>query len=361
MKCEIERREERPNDLKVNNMSKTIYYLGAGASCGKRDKSGRILEGIPLVSEIPERFGAFRDSISKVVVPKDKINFWNLFRISSSYVEQSKQRMLEDIDSLITGILQHATIDTYARKLYLTQNINNFEKLKDVLCIFFLWEQAGHGPDNRYDTFLANVLEMPNLNLPHDISILSWNYDSQIEQAYRAYGDAHGLIIYEKNTKGKWPELTDFGRIIKLNGRASLVDSPTINSILNNKNLPLMLQLIIIYEHIHIDTSEIGFQFNNHLSFAWEDAIHKDKWLSTIKSTIEDTEQVVVIGYSFPYFNRELDRQVFRNMPHLKKVYIQDLNIDAIKQAMQTVLPVNNYVSIIPIEDYRQFYLPAEL
>lgn len=342
-------------------MSKTVYYLGAGASYGKRDESGRILEGIPVVSEIPERFAEFRKSFLKVVVPHDEINFWGLFRAKSYDVEQSRQRMLEDIDSLVTGIQEHATIDTYARKLYLTQNQKDFEKLKDVLCIFFLWEQAGHGPDNRYDTFLANVLEMPYLNLPHDISILSWNYDSQIEQAYRSYGKAHGLIVYEKNTEERWPELTDYGRIIKLNGRASLVDSPIIHAILNNKELPLALQLIIIYDHIHIDTSEIGFQFKNHLSFAWENAKYKDKWLNTIKSTIEDTEQVVVIGYSFPYFNREMDRFVFRNMPNLQKVYVQDKNTTAVRLAMQAVLPINSSVPIIPVDDCGQFYLPGEL
>lgn len=342
-------------------MSKTIYYLGAGASYGKRDDSGGILEGIPVVSEIPARFDLFRDSISKVVVPQGEIYFWDLFRTNTHDVEQSKQRMLEDIDSLIAGIQEHATIDTYARKLYLTHNQRYFEKLKDVLCIFFLWEQAGHGPDNRYDTFLANVLEMPNLNLPHDISILSWNYDSQIEQAYRAYGNSHGLIVYEKNTEGKWPELTDYGRIIKLNGRASLIDSPIIHAILNDKRLPLALQLIIIYDHIHIDTREIGFQFKNHLSFAWEGANYKDQWLNTIKATIEDTEQVVVIGYSFPFFNREMDRLVFKSMPKLEKVYVQDINTAAVRQAMRAVLPTNMSVTTIPIIDCGQFYLPAEL
>lgn len=342
-------------------MSKTIYYLGAGASYGKRDKSGAILEGIPVVSEIPTRFDAFRAFISMVNIPKGNINFWDLFKTSSYDVEQSKQRMLEDIDSLINGIKEHATIDTYARKLYLTQDNKDFEKLKDVLCTFFLWEQVHHKPDNRYDTFLANVLEMPYLNLPHDVSILSWNYDSQIEQAYRSYGNSHGLIVYEKNTVGKWPGLTDNGRIIKLNGRASFVDSPIIHAILNDKMLPLALQLIIIYAHIHIDTKEIGFQFKNHLSFAWENAVFKEEWLNTIKSTIADTEQVVVIGYSFPYFNRKIDRMVFSNMPKLEKVYVQDINIDAVRQAMQAVLPTDLSILTIPISDCGQFYLPAEL
>lgn len=342
-------------------MSKTIYYLGAGASYGKRDEFGGIQEGIPVVSEIPSRFNAFRASISSVSIPDRLMYLWNWFSAEPAEVEQFQKRLIEDIDSLIVGIQEHATIDTYARKLYLTQNKRGFEKLKDVLCAFFLWEQIEHKPDNRYDTFLANVLEMPKLNLPHDISILSWNYDSQIEHAYRSYGTGNGLIVYEKNTKGKWPGITDNGRIIKLNGRASFVDSPIINSILNEKRLPVSLQLIIIYGNIHIDTSQLDFQFYNHLSFAWEESSNKENWLSTIQSTIEDTEQVVVIGYSFPYFNREMDRFVFRNMPKLEKVYVQDINTAAVRQAMQAVLPTNISVSTIPISDCGQFYLPGEL
>lgn len=342
-------------------MSKTIYYLGAGASYGKRDTHGGILEGIPVVSEIPSRFDSFRARISSEIISDRIISFWDWFSLDSAEVKQYQKRLIEDIDSLIIGIQEHATIDTYARKLYLTQNIRGFEKLKDVLCTFFLWEQVEHRPDNRYDTFLANVLEMPDLNLPHDISILSWNYDSQIEHAYRSYGKGHGLIVYEKNTEGKWPELTDFGRIIKLNGRASFVDSPIINSILNEKRLPVSIQLIIIYGHIHIDTRGLDFQFNNHLSFAWEESSNKEKWMTTIKSTTADTEQVVVIGYSFPYYNRKMDRLVFRNMPNLKKIYVQDINTAAVIQSMKAVLLSHLHVDIEPITNCDQFFLPGEL
>lgn len=42
-------------------MSKTIYYLGAGASYGKRDNNGAILEGVPVVAEIPKEYEAFKD------------------------------------------------------------------------------------------------------------------------------------------------------------------------------------------------------------------------------------------------------------------------------------------------------------
>ena len=40
-------------------MSKTIYFIGAGASYGKRDDKGNVIEGIPIVSEIAKEFAAF--------------------------------------------------------------------------------------------------------------------------------------------------------------------------------------------------------------------------------------------------------------------------------------------------------------
>ena len=88
---------------------------------------------------------------------------------------------------MIQGIKDHATIDTYARKLYLTKRYRDLERLKSLLCAFFLWEQLEHRPDGRYDTFLANVLDNQTLNIPEEISIISWNYDSQIELAFSSY------------------------------------------------------------------------------------------------------------------------------------------------------------------------------
>jgi len=342
-------------------MSKTIYYLGAGASAGKRNEQGLILEGLPVVSEIPDRIEFFREYISNADIPHGDINFWNRFYIESNNVERNKEDMLNDIDFLIQGIQSHATIDTYARKLYLTGNEKGFEKLKDVLCAFFIWEQIVNSPDNRYDTFLANVLEMPSLNIPRDISILSWNYDSQIEMAFRSYRDRPGLNVFEKNRESRWPEMSDTGRIIKLNGSATFVDSPIVTNILADKQLSVELQLIIIYSHIKISLSGFGIHFKTHLSFAWEDSPNQENMLNTIKSTTEDTEYVVVVGYSFPFFNRQTDRLIFGGMQRLRKIYVQDMNADAVIQSMKAVLPPHLHVDIEPITDCDQFFLPGEL
>lgn len=152
-------------------MSKVIYYIGAGASYGIR-KSDEIIEGIPVVKEIPSEFDAFKRFIEKAEVPEGDIVFQDMYRTGHDDVENEKRYMLHDINSLIQGIKDHATIDTYARKLYLTKRYRDLERLKSLLCAFFLWEQLEHRPDGRYDTFLANVLDNHTLNIPEEISII---------------------------------------------------------------------------------------------------------------------------------------------------------------------------------------------
>lgn len=341
-------------------MSKTIYYLGAGASYGKRNEAGDIIEGMPIVDEIPKEFEAFRDYISKVAIPSTEVSFQNIYMTSPESVESTRQYMLYDIDSFIQKVKDHATFDTYARKLYLTKNNHEFKKLKDVLCAFFIWIQYIKNPDGRYDTFLANILDSQTLNLPKDISIISWNYDSQIETAFRSYRLKPGLPVYEKNIQGTWPVLADSGRIFKVNGSATFSDM-SILPFLSQGKMNHAVQLILFYSNLGVDTSSMGFEVRTHLSFAWESSPNQENMKRYIQATTEDTEQVVVIGYSFPFFNRETDRQIFKDMHNLKKVYVQDINANAVRESIQAVLPENRQISVVPISNCNQFYLPREL
>ena len=342
-------------------MSKTIYYIGAGASYGKRNENGGVIEGIPLVAEIPKEFSEFRECISKAEIPQGEISFLNKYVTESDSVKMKWQRLLSDIDSLIDGINEHATIDTYARKLYLTRDTRMFNILKDVLCTFFVWVQLDRKPDNRYDTFLANILEMESLVLPKDISIISWNYDSQIEMAFKSYQSSRLLPVYEKNIQGEWPPLYDCGRIFKVNGSATFVDTSLFTLIKDYSNTSPAILLIMFYDDLNADTTEFGYQFRTHLSFAWEDSPNALKMRETIKATVADTEQMVVVGYSFPFFNRETDREIIGYMDKLKKIYVQDIVPNAVKESVLAVLPVGRKIDIVPISNCSQFYLPSEL
>ena len=55
------------------------------------------------------------------MIPSDsEMVFQNTYRQSASNIESERHDMLYDIDQIIKGIQEHDTIDTYARKLYLT-------------------------------------------------------------------------------------------------------------------------------------------------------------------------------------------------------------------------------------------------
>lgn len=343
-------------------MSRIVYYLGAGASFGKRDSSGTILEGVPVVAEIPAQFDTFCDYISNASIPSNsEIIFQDMYRVSSGMVEQERRDMLSDIQFFKSGIRAHFTIDTYAKKLYLTHDIANFEKLKRVLCAFLIWEQVEHTIDSRYDSFLANILESKtNLSLPKDISIISWNYDSQIELAYRAFDPNRYLPIFEKNIQGTLPTIPDGGRVFKVNGSATYADKSVVMTLLKENDAGKRIaQFVEYYGSVKSDTSEFGFQNKTHLSFAWEESA-SDKMMGSLYETLSDTQVVVVIGYSFPFFNRRIDREIFNAMGSLKTIYVQDINPSSVIQTIDAVLPDIN-IRKVPISDCTQFYLPPEL
>ena len=343
-------------------MSKTIYYIGAGASYGKRDDGKKITEGIPVVAEIPEQFALFRDCIATTAIPTDgEMVFQQKYRTTASNIDSARRDMLYDIDQMLNGIQEHATIDTYARKLYLTNHYEDFKRLKILLCSFFIWEQLSHKPDGRYDTFLANVLDNKTLNLPKEISFISWNYDSQIEIAHSSYSETVKPVVFEKNLECGWPSLTDNGRVFKVNGSATFANSEMVSLIKNNDKTPYAIQIIRFYSNCLADTSSMGFQYKTHLSFAWEKSPNDENMMQSLRETTKDAEQVVVIGYSFPFFNRETDRTIFRGMPNLMRVYVQDINPDAVIQSLNAVLPAGRKVDIVPVKNCEQFYLPAEL
>jgi len=58
-----------------------------------------------------------------------------------------------------------------------------------------------------------------------------------------------------------------------------------------------------------------------YLHFAWEQDYFNNQ-SAKLFSNIADTKVLVVIGYSFPFFNREIDREIFRRMEKLERIYI---------------------------------------
>jgi len=99
------------------------------------------------------------------------------------------------------------------------------------------------------------------------------------------------------------------------------------------------------------------------LTFAWENTPLSNSIIENATLATSKTYVLVVIGYSFPFFNRVVDRRIINSMINLEKVYFQapkeDVNnlitrFKAIRSDFKKLDPE-------PIEDIKQFFLPPEL
>ena len=358
-------------------MTDVVYLMGAGASYGKRTKEdlshkveiingdtksvrhiycANIIEGMPLIIEIPQRILYICDLIRNSDSTPD---LYITTAKTQPSIESTKDLLVKDLMWLYDGAIKHATIDTFAKKLFLTERVEEYNKLKKLLAIYFIIEQVINKPDSRYDTFLANILT-PNLKIPDRIKILTWNYDSQFEIAFNEYRktiispkDIGCYSLYDN-------EITESPAIFKVNGTASFNNWNSLANFRSNHKLNKTILDKIIYAYK--DNESL-------LSFAWETSKKKSDDIPTIRTAIEQIKEariLVVVGYTFPFFNRVVDKSLISSMDYLNKIYIQDPRANEVMQNIDAVLPVHKKkpyepVSIIPITNCDQFYLPPEL
>jgi hypothetical protein len=81
------------------------------------------------------------------------------------------------------------------------------------------------------------------------------------------------------------------------------------------------------------DTNYSDRQKINYLNYAWEyftdkhdfKGIFVDEAVTNAVRVAAETQILVIIGYSFPIFNRQTDKKIIDAMTRLQKVYVQDL------------------------------------
>jgi hypothetical protein len=344
-------------------MKKITYLFGAGASA----------KAVPVVKELPDKLDKFLERLRSDRIFSFSENDSILIGETSVLKQKIKARLHLQLESLIKEIKNHASIDTYAKKLYLQPNSGNrLLHLKTTLACFFAMLQTLDNYDRRYDTFFASIITKTN-EIPNHLRILSWNYDSQFEIAYTHYTSLediasiqtklsispnnlqlHGLSSIEIDT-------TKFG-IFKLNGTAS-VFNPQEGKIHPMVGIPekeitkeTVDRILFLYALLQ-DYS----QYNNLLmNFAWEDHIITKQVIEKAIESTKDTSVLVCIGYSFPFFNREIDRKIIGGMTNLETVYFQALK-DDIDENMERFKAIGKDVKTVAVRDIHQFFLPPEL
>ena len=349
-------------------MGKVVYLLGAGASYGARGEKDKvfkfknpitgtigqyscpnIIAGLPIVSELPQRI-RYMLSIIQDYMDKTELDGEKRTRC---------QNLADGFSKLLDGCTKHATIDTFVKKLWI-QKSPEYKAVERYISAYFMLEQILIAkPDQRYDTFIASILDDLNQLFPDNISVISWNYDYQLELAFSEYmhkKSLSGLQFFLQSTSKNQINDSFIGskfNIVKLNGSALF----TNNNILID---PIDFQEDKI-DYICNIVANAHINVKNLLSFSWERL--KDSFEQQIISSVSSAETVVVIGYSFPFFNRKVDPFIFGNMKSLKKIYVQDMHPNNIAESIRNLLTdeQKKHITIEPRMNLDQFYLPPEL
>jgi len=338
---------------------KTTYYLGAGASC----------QALPLAAKLQE----------------DILNFIDVFNpfMGSSFgpkIKFSKEVYKRYLDSL-DGIDGYPSIDTYAKALHVRQDKSKLETFTEILNIYLVFKQfnwtsiLGNSSQYHSDKFklsfkglqdsryLGLISKLYSNNEINDyVSIVSWNYDIQLELAIMKFLDldycavCDRLKTYPHDHKGAYSVDRKSPRIVKLNGTTGLwIDkdrsaysqlihgNPVLKS---NLDLPQLFQF-----------ADQGDYLQSTVGFAWDQSVMQQYALASANRLICETETLVVIGYSFPDFNWEIDRAVFFNN-NVKEVFIQVPEADYKHYAAKVKNLVNPNTRIEHVGLLNEFYLP---
>ena len=325
------------------------YLIGAGASCNV----------LPVTDNFPEkikqflsRYKAFRQDLGRQK-PSDP----NIPMDSLKY----EQHFKESMTWLMKEAKNHTSVDTFAKMLYLTNNYNGLTRLKATLATYLVMAQAMYGTDLRYDGFLATILQHTGTRLgppfiPDHIRIATWNYDLQLEKAF---------YRYSQNTDGNkrneilLKTITFNPHIKRVNGLAGLSPPGTFSKYTEAALRPFGIETVLIalemYSIFETDNTRVFFD----IQFAWEQT--PEIFKRNITPAIEDTTILIDIGYSFPFFNRDVDRILLTCMSKLKKIYIQVLKPehDVIKNRLQSIVSV--LPEVVYIYDEKRFFIPYEL
>lgn len=325
-------------------MSKIVYLFGAGASAN----------ALPVVNQVPDRIRKMIEDLPELEA-KDK----SLHPCES----ENLQVLLDELKWLHEIIGDHATMDTLAKKLWIQKNFDEYNRLRFAISTYFVLEQAYQKPDSRYETFFTALYDDTRSHddspLSNQVSILSWNYDSQFEIAYHGIGlqfasfmdDIHAVLGIDTNRIGT----KDKFNILKLNGTALLsMDKSPVNPFWGRRSMSIANYIHTLY--IEGRDSE---NIYNPLSFAWDDFNSSRDLSKNIESRVNGAEILIIVGYSFPFFNRAIDRKIIESMPNLKKIYFQDKDPDNIAKAFKAISNKSFEIETTSYTD--QFFLPPEL
>ncbi len=352
------------------------YLIGAGASA----------LAIPVIQSFAKELENFANDIDSIIIEED--SYHDTFGIGSKPSEL-KGNFVKDVKWLAKECAVHSSVDTFARKLYLANRFKELIKLKAIVSEFLLTKQNQNGIDKRYDAFFAALLDKTDkgLVLPNNMKFLSWNYDKQIEYSIAQFKNPSNDMIIENflqvspREEGASIDLNGFclfklngavGGTIKNDGRYvpmkmdfNLVGDKITKEIEQNVIKNMMFRYYSIEQRIfHMDyygNVENQDEYPT-IMYSWENYPLFEQVRSNALNATKETDILVIIGYSFPTFNRLLDKSLLKNMGRLRKVFIQspEDSIKGVTQRFKALYEHNPQIEIELITNVDEFYIPFE-
>lgn len=314
-----------------------VYLTGAGASCN----------ALPMTQDFPQgllncyhAYQQFREDLKsqKPTVSSDPIKY--------------EPEFLRCLEWLIDESKEHASIDTYAKKLIIRGDKRKLLELKATLSAFFVIEQARNKVDKRYDSFLASTIEyipFRDVEWPKNVRVLTWNYDMQFEKAFYAYLPNEEFIVRN---------LALGDDIVRLNGVAGTAIPGHVGDSYTCVFKPYTIDTILTVLDLFGKHLSDPSQYVPDINFAWEQPeIYIDRKVDPIASV---ADVLIAIGYSFPFFNRATDKRILSKMSNLRKVYVQ-VPRDSHAAVMDRLLTLRKDLPEPQfIGDTERFYIPYE-
>jgi len=321
---------------------KITYLLGAGAS----------YQACPIWKEQGEKM---IELANKFLLEEKK-----KFDTKKPMDLTEQEDILWDIGYFGNKALEYGTVDTYAKKLHLSDDYEReLQRLKLAVSVFFtLWESTNDtikerkgerikDIDIRYISLLAAVLEKTSTKDPKlkdNVKFVTWNYDLQLERAFKTFCLSHSDWDYvSKNLSFRVNNNSD-NRDLEVchlngyNGYYYLNRENETNKEYDTLDRTDSKNITEILDEIGFTSTEIrrkGVRINDHINFAWESGnLLVDRTREQAKKIFSETDILVIIGYSFPPFNKEIDDLLFNELSGRKiAIYYQDpeASIDYLK------------------------------
>lgn len=349
-------------------MDKVTYLIGAGASA----------QAIPVINTFNQGLRKFEKALRTTDVSRsgDFLNHKNSLAQEIQALHHVLGVQEDGDDGKKRERLLHSSIDTYAKKLFILEQDNppthlehsRFERLKILMSLYLTFEQLQY-IDVRYESFFATILKDTSNVLPSNVRIVSWNYDSQVELAYHSFrqnesleASSEMLNVISKFTLVNSSDHTHFA-LLKINGTANFKHGNESQIVVKPRGAVNAVEHVVDLYAQYIKDPHI---IRSGVSFAWEDDAKvgntTDKpILKSVKQEIADTKVLVVIGYSFPLFNRQVDKAIFQELNgSLIKIYIQDKEPDKIRERILSFADEEGTPMEL-IKDVDQFVFPLEL